>query len=101
MTATEPVASSRLFASACSGVHSAWSLPVTNTVGQRIAASRGVRSGRPREIDSIALASARRSMVRRQSRTSATASGSFERVLGDSSASQIPLERKPTMPTMR
>lgn len=31
--------------------------------GQRIAASRGVRSGRPREIDTIALASARRSMV--------------------------------------
>ena len=67
--------------------------PVTNTVGQRTAASRGVRSGRPSEIERIALASARRSMVRRQSSTSATASGSFARVLGDSSASTIPLER--------
>ena len=57
-----PMASSRLVASACSAVHSEWSLPVTNTVGQRIAASRGVRSGRSSEIDTIALASARRSM---------------------------------------
>ena len=53
--------------------------------GSGIDASRGVRSGRPSEIDTIALAGARRSIVRRPSSTRATASGSFERVVGDSS----------------
>jgi hypothetical protein len=40
MTSVAPSASRRLAASACSGVQPLWSLPVTNSVGQRMWASR-------------------------------------------------------------
>jgi hypothetical protein len=59
MTSVAPSASRRLAAGACS-VQSVWSLPVTNSVGQRMWASREVRSGRRREMEMKALTRAAR-----------------------------------------